>query len=60
MPQGRLYHAAAVVGNEYMVVFGGRSSDNTRNKFLHLLKPKDFQPSLDIEEKDEEKGDFHG
>ena len=51
MPQGRLYHAAAVVGNEYMVVFGGRSSDNTRNKFLHLLKPKDFQPSLDIEEK---------
>lgn len=50
MPQARYNHAAAVVGNEYLAIFGGRLKDQKRNKHLYLLKPKEYKPALDIEE----------
>ena len=42
------------MGNDYIVIFGGRVKDQKKNKNLYLLKPKEFKPSLDIEEEEED------
>ena len=49
MPRPRYNHGATVIHNDYLIVFGGKTNDQKANKYFHLLRPKDFQPSLDIE-----------
>jgi hypothetical protein len=42
------YNHAATVHNDFIIMFGGKTNDLQKNKYFYILKPKDFQPSLDI------------
>jgi hypothetical protein len=45
-----------VIHNDYLAVFGGKTKDQSQkiNKYFYLLRPKEFQTNLDIEEEEEE------
>ncbi len=45
-----------MIHNDYLAVFGGKTKDQSQkiNKYFYLLRPKEFQTNLDIEEEEEE------
>lgn len=46
-----MFHGATPVNNEYIVIFGGKTSTKKSSSF-YVLRPKESKPSLDIEEDD--------
>lgn len=41
IPRPRYNHAATVIHNDYLAVFGGRTKDEkVNNKYFYLLRPK--------------------
>ena len=47
-PSPRVFHGAATINNEYIVIFGGKNVKKNSSSF-YILRPKEIKPTLDIE-----------
>jgi hypothetical protein len=57
IPRPRTNHAAANSANEQIIMFGGRTSDNSKNKCFYILESAEFTKSTSFFSEEDESDD---